>query len=178
MNSVKTAATCSLTSLALAMAAILMVGCNNESPSDAPTGGDAYEARGIIRQLPGETAEPTMPAYELRIEHEAIPEFVGETGEVVGMDSMTMPFRLAEDVSVEGLSVGDKVRFTFMWDWEELNNTVTQIEKLPDDTELNLGAEAEPASEAEDHTDHDHADHDEADQGHSDHDHSEHDHAH
>jgi Cu/Ag efflux protein CusF len=84
-----------------------------------------YTVRGQIRQL------PKSPSGELFIRHEPIPEYVGRDGTVVGMRAMTMPFWLAEEVSVEGLSVGDTVEFVMRSQWEpKAKDTIIALKKI------------------------------------------------
>lgn len=96
-----------------------------------------YETRGIIEELP----DPANRFSELRIHHEAIPEFKDHTGAVVGMNAMVMHFPVAKGVSLDGFKVGDKVRVTFVvWSkpgergWE-----LREIEKLDAATALHFG---------------------------------------
>jgi hypothetical protein len=93
-----------------------------------------YTVRGRVERLPG-TEGP------LAVCHEAIPDFVGRDGRVVGMGSMTMDFEhIATDVSLEGIGVGDAIAMTFEVRWKsEPRTLVTKIEKLPHGTELKLG---------------------------------------
>ena len=65
----------------------------------------SFSVGGIIRALPGNG----RAANEIVVKHENIPDYRDETGAVVGMMPMTMPFYLSEGVSVTGLQVGDKI---------------------------------------------------------------------
>ena len=98
--------------------------------------------RGQVTALP----DPSDPLSNLRLRHEAVDDFVGMDGEVVGMDSMNMPFPVAEGLSLEGLEVGDPVVFTLEVDWDgDPAYQVTRIERLPEGTEL-IWDEAQPPS--------------------------------
>ena len=113
-------------------AALVALGCSKKS-GDAQESGDSkpasYTARGQVMGIEG---------GEIRIHHEEIPDFVSRDGKVVGMVSMSMPFAV-KGASLEGISKGDKVRFTFEVDWEARPTTsVTAIEKLPADTAIEL----------------------------------------
>lgn len=132
-------------------------GAATADQGQTPEFAQVYTVRGQIQSLP----DPADPRAELQIHHEEIPEFVGASGETVGMRAMTMPFpTLAPGVSLEGLSIGDKIRFTFGVVWVEGTSrryptwTVTAIEPLPPETELQFTQTAEPAAEpaAEDNT--------------------------
>ena len=87
-----------------------LVACRAEVPPPQPA--STYEVAGEIVRL------PTAERPEILLQHEAVPGFRDENGKVVGMDAMTMPFALASGVSVEGLTVGDKVSFTLETRWE------------------------------------------------------------
>ncbi len=100
--------------------------------------------RGQITELP----VAGDPSRELKIHHEQIEEFKTKDGTVNvsaagvrGMGSMTMPFPTAADLSLEGLSVGDKIEFDFAVNWGGTTGAsweVTRIEKLPADTEIDF----------------------------------------
>jgi Cu/Ag efflux protein CusF len=94
-----------------------------------------YEVRGEVTRL------PSPPADALYLRHEAIAGFVGIDGEVVGMDSMTMPFPVGEGVELDGVEVGDKVGFTLEVEWEgDPPYRITGVEELGAETVLDLGA--------------------------------------
>jgi protein SCO1/2 len=77
------------------------------SPRDAPTPPSVeerpaaetpYQAVGVVRSV-------TPSGSHIVVRHEAIPGF---------MDAMTMPFAVADSVSVDGLQRGDRIRFGFV----------------------------------------------------------------
>lgn len=108
---------------------------------------ETYTVRGEIVDLP----DPEDPTSGFFVYHEAIDEFRGIDGEVVGMSSMTMPFPLADDVDLEGLGRGDKVEFDLYVDWDgDPATLVTRVEKLPADTILEFrGAEPPEPQDAD-----------------------------
>lgn len=117
-------------SLVLSVLCLLVAAC---APSAAPpTPAAQYQVRGEILRLP----EPS--ARELVIRHESIPSFRDESGKVVGMEAMTMPFTLAPEVAVEGLAVGDRIEFTLEVRWDDPKRfaLVTRLAKLPEGTRL------------------------------------------
>ena len=125
----------------LALVAIAAFGaCAAEPDATAADGPDQatvqrYETRGVVSRLPSESA----PALYVR--HETIPDFVGFDGEVAAMDSMTMPFPLAEGIDLAGIEPGDKVAFTLEVEWEgDDPYRISRIEELPPDTEPGLSA--------------------------------------
>ena len=135
-----------------------IAGCSDSGEPAGPP--DVYTVRGVIAALP----DPADPFTQLKISHEAIPDFKTISGQVVGMNAMTMGFTPGPGVSLEGLAVGQKVEFVLEVHREKAAMLVTSIEPLPEDTALELAAgggdEAgdEPGSAAEhdDHAGHDH----------------------
>ncbi len=88
-----------------------------------------------------------------KIHHMQIPTFKREDGTVptspdgiAGMRSMTMEFPLAEGVSIDGFSTGDKVRFSFRVNWGgAIAWEMTGIEPIDAGTEIDYSnAKAEP----------------------------------
>jgi Cu/Ag efflux protein CusF len=148
--------------LAALAAVSLLAGCGKEEeqPAEQPAGGTSaptrgqggapadrqpdqvYTVRGEIRQLP----DSANPATGLQIHHESIPDFVNKAGEVVGMKAMIMQFTPGPGVDLTGLTVGDKVRFTFDVDWDGSPlMPVTEIEPLPSETELDFAPPSPPS---------------------------------
>jgi len=104
----------------------------DEEPTSEP---HVYEVRGVIQELP----DPQDPLSGLYIRHEAIDDWVGMDGEVQPMDAMTMPFPVAEDVTFEGIAIGDKVTFTLEVNYDaDPAVQVTEMTRLPEDTELDF----------------------------------------
>lgn len=139
--------------LLLVLLSVPFIACGGGEVSEAEP--DIYSARGIVRQLPAES----RPGGELFIHHEAIPEFRDEDGEVVGMDSMAMPFPLASDTELGELAAGDRIRFSFEVRWQANGNPLqlTFWEPLGDDVLLDFeqpleaaeGSRGEEGSEGE-----------------------------
>lgn len=157
-------------------------GCEKSEPApaaatQAPAPDTYADILGVVTTLP----VAGQPGSELKIHHEHIPGFKTKDGVVNvsadgvrGMKSMTMPFPVGEGVSLEGIEVGDKVRFTFAVNWGGSPPwEVTRIEEVPADTEIDFANKADP--DAHDHADHNHSGHGHADDDHSGHDHGDHD---
>jgi Cu/Ag efflux protein CusF len=111
-------------------------------PETSNPTGDRYTVRGRVVELP----DAGQAEARLRIQHEAIPDFKGMDGKVWegGMESMTMIFAVAEGVSLEEISAGDKVEFVLVVNWEKKpTQSITEIVNLPAETELDFG----PATE-------------------------------
>lgn len=125
--------------LALLLLAASHAACSGD-PREADGEGEApgvvqrYEVRGEVTRLPSAGVDA------LSVRHEAMPGFVGIDGEVVGMESMTMPFPVGEGVELDGVEVGDKVGFTLEVEWEgDPPYRITRVEELGADTVLDLG---------------------------------------
>jgi hypothetical protein len=129
-------------------------GCQGEN-SDQPAGtqpakamplasptAHSYAMRGVVTELP----EPGGKDRSLMVRHEPVPTFVGVSGDVIGMDSMTMPFELAPGVKFDDIHVGDKIAFTLVMDWKKNSAQITALHKLPADTALNFSATTGPAA--------------------------------
>jgi hypothetical protein len=117
------------------------LGCQAGQDRGRHTGdGSTYTVRAKVVQLPA----PENPASGLYLSHEAIDRFVDRDGKIVGMEPMTMPFPLAEDVSLEGIRPGDVVEFKLHVDWGgDPEVEITGLRKLPPDTQLSFRS-AEP----------------------------------
>ena len=117
---------------ALALVAFALVGtlaCRERlAPADA-----TYSTRGQVVELASSHGE-------LTIHHESVPGFHDRQGNPSHMDSMAMPFAVADGVPLNGIAAGDKVAFTFEVRWKtEPALRVTKLEKLPADTALVFG---------------------------------------
>ena len=108
------------------MAALSLAGCSGGE-------GRTYTVRGQVTQLP----DPGNPGTGLYLNHEAIDDFVDRDGKLVGMDPMPMPFLVDEDVSLDGIGVGDVVELKLHVDWEATPEAeIVEIRELPAGTKL------------------------------------------
>jgi len=125
----------------------LLVACTAQEPSDSEPSESAvtseedtssarvYTVQGIVRGIP--TAE--RPGSQLSIRHQAIPDFVDFSGKETGMESMTMPFPTADDLSLEGIAPGNAVEFELAVDWDaDQPVQITKMVKLPEGTEVSF----------------------------------------
>jgi Cu/Ag efflux protein CusF len=119
-------------------ALVVAVGCAEQEERQS---GRDYTVRGQVRQLP----DPANPAAgQFFVSHEAIDDWAGRDGKVVGMDPMMMSFEVAEGVSLEGLQRGDVIEFTLHVDWRSGTPVeITAIRRLPPGTKL-VFREAKP----------------------------------
>lgn len=97
-------------SLAIALVLLTAAAACERQPAAAP---DTYRVRAQVRQVPA----PDAAQGEILVRHEAIPSFKNADGEVVGMETMSMSFPLADVALVAGLAVGDRVEMEFDVDW-------------------------------------------------------------
>ena len=117
-----------LAKLVIAAALLATSGCGRAAKPPAPA--DVYTVRGEIVSLPGARGE-------ILIRHEAVPELRDAAGKTVGMESMTMPFALADPVDRSALAVGDRIEFVLEVRWDASNPvSVTKISKLAPGTRL------------------------------------------
>jgi Cu/Ag efflux protein CusF len=116
----------------------LLAACGDGGKSQpAGRAPDVYHARGVVEQLP----QAEGPYKALYIRHAAIPDYRDDTGAVVGMGSMTMPFPLAKGVAIDGLAPGDPVEFTFVVTWQPKSGyEVSEIRELPAGTVVDFAA--------------------------------------
>jgi hypothetical protein len=124
--------------LTIALVAIVPAcrdGGGSGSDAGAPPDARRYTVRGEIVRPP----EPSGPARQVAIRHEAIDDFVNEAGVVVGMDSMVMQFDVAPAVALDDVRVGDKVEVRLAVAWSPPVLRVEQLRKLPADTALRFG---------------------------------------
>ena len=64
-----------------------------------------YTVKGIIKGMPGDG----LAKNEMLVKHQPIPDYRDDSGAIVGMMAMTMPFYLKDGVSLEGIKAGDSV---------------------------------------------------------------------
>lgn len=116
--------------LLLLLLPLLAAGC--AGPAEEKDSGRIYTVRGRVQQLPAQGGG-------LYLTHEAIDDWVGRSGKVEGMDTMTMPFPVAKGVSLKGIAPDDIVEAQIHVDWEaDLAVQITAIRKLPPDTQLDF----------------------------------------
>lgn len=88
----------------------------------------SWQVKGVIKGLPGRG----LAANEILVKHEPIPDYRDESGKVVGMMAMTMPFYVANSVSLDGISVGDSVELVVEQRIKpKFTDSVVSIKKVP-----------------------------------------------
>lgn len=135
---------CVVPLLMLLIAPLTLPACSNESSSER---GEVatYSSRGEIVEI---------EAGSVVIHHETIADFVTSDGQVMPMAAHAMGFTPAQGVSLNNISVGDKVEFAFDVWWQPLPGfELSRITKLPPDTELDIQT---GGPKAHDHAEHDH----------------------
>ncbi len=107
-----------------------LAGCSGGSK--AGENAKVYTVRGQVEKLPEGEGTPM-----LSLRHEAIDDYASRDGQVMGMDSMSMPFVVGGEASTEGIAVGDVIEFKLRVDWEaEEPVEITEIRELPPGTRL------------------------------------------
>lgn len=124
-------------------AIIVASACSSCTPSEQPApiwkrkaADKVYTTRAQVESLP----DPKRPTAQFVVHHEAIDEFANPDG-TRGMSAMTMPMITAQDLSLTGLAVGDKIELDLsVWNSEDGKRIayyqVSRIKKLPPETEL------------------------------------------
>ncbi len=111
--------TLAVSSLLLALGAPACA-AEQEHSHDHGAQGAAADATAVDEFVNAEVRAIDSDKAKLMLKHEAIPKF--------NMNGMTMSFRVADPKQMEGLAVGDKVRF--MPDRVNGQYVITKIEKL------------------------------------------------
>ncbi len=122
----------------ISVALALTVGACKDTrrSADAPSSqAKIFVVRGQVVQVPVEG----KPGSQFLVHHEAIPDFIGEDGTVVGMGVMTMYFPTATGLSLASVYPGEKIQFTLSVDWPNNRVEITEITPLPADTKLDFG---------------------------------------
>lgn len=145
----------------LMLLGVVLAGCggggDDEQAGDPADAGDRYTVRGVVTKLPAESGGDKS----MYIRHAPIPDYKNEHGEVVGMQTMTMPFPVGEGVSLEGVTPGDPVEFTFTVQWKPVGRyEIVSIEKLPAGTEIDFDGGGHDGHDGHDHGHDDHDGHD------------------
>lgn len=120
----------------LLLASVVVPGCRERERAGgtASSAAQRYTFRAEVVKLPD--ARHAKPQVTLR--HEAIPDFRDQSGAVVGMSAMVMPFD-AGPSSLEGIAVGDKVEVELAADWSRASFRIERARKLPPTTSLDFG---------------------------------------
>lgn len=115
---------------------------HSHDQDDAEARMDVYTGvRGEIKSMPTDG----IAGDDAKFRHAQIVDFKSADGSIpvtadgiAGMRSMTMPFPMADGVSLDGYSVGDKIKFDFEVSWDDGRASweVTRIEKLDPSVEI------------------------------------------
>ena len=112
-------------------------------PGCRPPGGRSYTVRAQVVELPS-----PGNGNLLTLHHEAVDNFVTRDGKTEGMDSMTMPFLVAGNVSLRDIHPGDKIEVILHVDWKAETRAVqiTGLRKLAPDVPLEFRPAHPPGS--------------------------------
>jgi hypothetical protein len=91
---------------------------------------------------------------EIVVRHQSVAEFRNREGEVVGMESMAMPFAVAPGIALDVLAPQDPVEMTFEVRWNgDPVLLITDLAELPAGTEVDFTTPVpvgDPGASAED----------------------------
>ncbi len=119
----------------LVVAVLSLAGCREKeraTPDTQGAGVRRYSVRGEVVQLP----PPVAGTRKVSIRHQAIDDFVNQSGATVGMAAMMMQFDVAPGVTLDDVRVGDKVEFQLAVGWSPPLLRIDALRKLPQDTAL------------------------------------------
>ena len=129
------------------LGAIIAAGCSHGQRNDQPAGAasDArmYVIRGEVISVP----QAGKPGTQFIVKHEPIDNFRDASGQIVGMNTMGMPFTPGKGVSLEGIRPGDKIEMRWVIQWKpEAKEYVESVQKLPAETQLRFGKAYPPTA--------------------------------
>ena len=118
----------------LACAAAVLAGCGRSAS------GRNYVVRAQVTELPS-----PGNGNLLQLHHEPIDNFVTRDGQTEGMDSMTMPFLIADNIALRDIQPGDKIEVILHVDWKaERSVQITGLRKLDPGLRLDFRAARPP----------------------------------
>ncbi len=138
-----------LGAILLAAWLVLPACAKKKSESEKPDPVARYTVRGRVLTLPVAGDHRS----ELRIRHEAIPDFRANIREnPVGMRAMAMPFAISDLGLLRGISVDDAVEITFEVAYSKDDGAIKDsntiaIKRLPPETPLDFGNAKPPAAQ-------------------------------
>jgi Cu/Ag efflux protein CusF len=115
------------------LAVLLAAGCR-------PQRGQSYTVRAEVVELPSDAN-----GHLFVLHHEAIDGFVSRDGKADGMDAMTMPFLVANNVPLAQIQPNDKVEVLVHVDWQaDRAVEITGMRKLSPGLHLEFRAARPP----------------------------------
>ncbi|MEN0021431.1 MAG: copper-binding protein [Planctomycetota bacterium] len=132
----------------IAGVAFAIAGCSESNQPASTTPPVPLPSATVYEDVRGRVASLKTPLADLQVTHERIADFANSSGETVGMNAMTMAMPLADDIDPDSFSVGDKIVFDLVVDW---NSTpiwyITDVRPLAADTELDLPTVADDSDD-------------------------------
>ena len=114
-------------SISLLIFPILCTLCSSLQAQERAAHVYSYKVAGEILRLP----KPQDQKLEIIIRHEAIPDYVDDSGAKVGMPAMTMTFTLSPKVALDSLTVGEQVQFVLESWWKpKPGDEIVEIKKI------------------------------------------------
>jgi Cu/Ag efflux protein CusF len=112
----------------IALQILSLVGCFFVASTALADTAYHYTVKGVIKGMPGNG----LASNEILVKHEAIPGYRDDNGTIVGMMAMTMPFYLAEGLSLGGIKEGDTIEMKVEQHLRpKFTEEVTSITKVP-----------------------------------------------
>ena len=132
------------------LGAIIIAGCSsgqtNEQPAAAASDAQTYVVRGEVISVP----QAGKPGTQFIVKHEPVDNFRDASGQIVGMNTMAMPFTPGKGVSLEGIRPGDKIEMRWVIQWKpEAKEYLESVRKLPAETQLRFGKAHPPTTSPE-----------------------------
>lgn len=131
----------------LTFSMIIAAGCSQgqdgDQPEEAASDIQMYVIRGEVISVP----QADKPGTQFIVKHEPIDNFRDAGGQIVGMNTMGMPFTPGKDLSLEGIRPGDKIEMRWFLQWKPgVKEYVESVQKLPKETQLRFGAAHPPVA--------------------------------
>ena len=114
--------------------ALLITSCDGgapQSPASTSEAFHAYKVRGVVVEV---------TPKGLTIHHQAIDDYIGPEGQVVGMDPMAMRFHLSPELRADDFQVQDVLEFRFEDRSHGQGRVIVEAQKLPPGTALDFRA--------------------------------------
>jgi Cu/Ag efflux protein CusF len=134
----------------LLLAVIITAGCSRQQTTDQPkapvSDAQTYVVRGEVISVP----QAEKAGMQFIVKHEPIHNFRNTDGQIVGMNTMGMPFTPGTGVSLEGIKPGDKIEMLWVLQWKPVAKEYVQsVRKLPPETQLMFGEAHPPTTSPE-----------------------------
>lgn len=112
--------------LALLLTASVFAGCQQAEPRQPAE--HTYKVRGFVVSV----APDSQGKKQIKLRHEAIPQFFDAQGNSKPMHAMTMSFPVDEQIRIDDLQKGEEVEVTYEVRWKSSpRETISSLTRLP-----------------------------------------------